>query len=109
VQSRERQAAENEVRFRALNERLQEQAGTWQGSEGELSLVCECGDEDCTAAIGLSGREYEAVRAVETHFVVIRGHERIEVEDIVGGAENWLIVRKRGEAGEIAAGTDPRS
>jgi hypothetical protein len=109
VQARERQMAENEVRFRALNERLQEGAGTWQGGEGELSLVCECGDEDCTAAIELSGREYEAVRAVETQFVLIRGHERAEVEDVVGGAEDWLIVRKRGEAGEIAAGTDPRA
>jgi hypothetical protein len=109
VQARERQMTENEVRFRALNERLQEQADTWQGREGELSLVCECGDEDCTGAIELSAREYEAVRAIETQFVVIRGHERAEVEDVVGGAENWLMVRKRGEAGEIAAGTDPRA
>jgi hypothetical protein len=91
VQSRERQVAENEVR------------------EGQLSVVCECGDEDCTAGIQLSVREYEAVRAVETQFVLIRGHERAEVEDVVDRAENWLVVRKRGEAAEIAAGTDPRS
>ena len=109
MQSRERQVAENEVRFRALNERLEEQAGTWQGLEGQLSVVCECGDEDCTAGIQLSVREYEAVRAVETHFVLIRGHERAEVEDVVDGTENWLVVRKRGEAAKIAAGTDPRS
>ena len=51
MQSRERHVAENEVRFRALNERLEEQAGTWQGHEGQLSVVCECGDEDCTAGI----------------------------------------------------------
>ena len=109
MQSRERQVAENEVRFRALNERLEDQAGTWQGLEGELRLVCECGDEDCTAGIRLSVPEYEAVRAVETHFVLIRGHERAEVEDVVDGAENWLVVQKRGEAAELAAGTDPRS
>ena len=109
MQARERQVAENEVRFRALNERLRERVGVWDGSEGELKLVCECGDEDCTVAIELSVREYEAVRAVETQFIVVRGHERAEVEDVVGGAENWLIVRKRGEAAEIAAGTDPRS
>jgi hypothetical protein len=109
VQSRERQVAANEVRFRALNERLEEQAGTWRGLEGHLSLVCECGDEDCTAGIQLSVREYEAVRAVETQFVLIRGHERTEVEDVVDGTENWLVVRKRGEAAEIAAGTDPRA
>jgi hypothetical protein len=109
VQSRERQVAENEVRFRALNERLQEQAGTWQGTETQLSLVCECGDEDCTVGIELSVAEYEAVRAVETQFVVIPGHERSEVEDVVCATESWLVVRKRGEAAEIAAGTDPRA
>jgi hypothetical protein len=109
VQSREEQLAENEVRFRALNERLQEQAGVWDGSEGVLKLVCECGDEDCTLAIELSVREYKAVRVVETQFIVVKGHERTEVEDVVDGAENWLVVRKRGEAAEIAAGTDPRS
>jgi hypothetical protein len=109
VQSRERQVAENEVRFRALNERLQRRAGTWQGTEGQLSLVCECGDEDCTVGIELSAPEYEAVRAVETQFIVIPGHERTEVEDVIGGTESWLVVRKRGEAAEIAAETDPRA
>ena len=108
MQSREQQVAENEVRFRALNERLRERAGVWDGSEGVLKLVCECGDEDCTIAIELSVGEYEAVRAVETQFVLVKGHERAEVEDVVDGAENWLVVRKRGEAAEIAAGTDPR-
>jgi hypothetical protein len=109
VQSRERQVAENEVRFRALNERLEDQADTWQGREGELSLVCECGDEDCMSGIQLSVGEYEAVRAVETQFVVIRGHERPDVEDVVDMAENWVVVQKRGEAAQIAGGTDPRA
>ena len=49
------------------------------------------------------------MRAVETQFVVLPGHERAEIEDVVRGTENWLVVRKRGEAAEIAAGTDPRS
>ena len=109
MQSRERRVAENEVRFRALNERLRERAGVWDGSEGELKLVCECGDEDCTAVIELSVRGYEAVRAIETQFILLKGHQRAEVEDVVDEAENWLVVRKRGEAAEIAAVTDPRS
>ena len=101
--------AENEVRFRALNERLQDSGAAWEGREGVLNLVCECGNEDCTAAIELHAREYEAVRAVETHFLLVRGHERAEIEDVVGGAEGWVVVRKRGEAGEIASEADPRS
>ena len=101
--------AENEVRFRALNERLRDSGAAWEGREGVLNLVCECGDEDCTAAIELNVREYEAVRAVETQFVLVRGHERTEIEEVVGGGEDWVVVRKRGEAGEIASEADPRS
>jgi hypothetical protein len=109
VLGRERRLAENEVRFRALNERLRNSGAAWEGREGVLVLVCECGDEDCTRAIELSPREYETVRAVETQFVVVRGHERPEIEDPVGGAKEWVVVRKLGEAGQIAADADPRS
>jgi hypothetical protein len=101
--------AENEVRFRALNERLRDTGAAWEGREGTLNLVCECGDEDCTAAIELNVREYEAVRADETQFLLVPGHERTEIEDVVGGRDGWIVVRKRGEAGEIASEEDPRS
>jgi hypothetical protein len=109
VQARERQVAENEVRFRALNERLSESGSTWQGRDGLLSIVCECGDEDCTAPIQLTPSEYESVRAEETQFAVVPEHVRRDVEDVVAAHESWVVVRKRGEAAEIAAANDPRS
>jgi len=109
VQARERQVVENEVRFRALNERLQETGAAWVGREGVMSLVCECGDEDCTLPIELTPDEYESVRADETQFALVPGHVRPEVEDVVSRQEGWVLVRKRGEAAEIAAETDPRS
>ena len=101
--------AENEVRFRALNERLRAGSDTWGPGDGILELVCECADEDCMRSITLTPRDYEAVRSGETQFVVVQGHERLEVEDVVGGREGWLVVRKRGEAAEIAADADPRA
>ena len=100
--------AENEVRFRALNERLRAGSDTWGPGDGVLELVCECADEDCTRAITLTPREYEAVRGDETQFLVVPGHERLEVEDVVADRGDWVVVRKRGEAGELAAETDPR-
>ena len=109
MQARERQVAENEVRFRALNERLRESGSTWQGHEGVLSIVCECGDEDCTQPIQLTPDEYETVRAEEAQFVVVPEHVRRDVEDVVSEHERWAIVRKRGEAAAIAAANDPRS
>lgn len=109
MQARERQLAENEVRFRALNERLRDRSGTWEPGEGRLELVCECGDEDCTLALHLGPQEYERVRSDETQFVVAPGHERPEVEDVVARHGAWVVVRKRGEAAAIAAEADPRS
>lgn len=109
MQARERQLAENEVRFRALNERLRDASGTWDAGEGRLELVCECGDEDCALAIRMSPQQYEQVRSDEAQFAVARGHERPEVEDVVAEHEGWAAVRKRGEAAEIAAETNPRA
>jgi len=109
VQARERRLAENEVRFRALNERLREGSGTWDAGEGALDLVCECGNEDCAHAIRLTPRDYEAVRSDEAQFMVVPGHERPEVEDVAADHKDWLVVKKRGEAAELAAETDPRA
>ena len=108
MEARERQVAENEVRFRDLNERLQAGGGAWEGHEGVLSLVCECGDEDCTMPIRLTPIEYESVRVQETQFAIVSGHVRPEVEDVVSEQEGWTLVRKRGEAAAIAAASDPR-
>jgi hypothetical protein len=109
VGARERQLGENEVRFRALNERLRNASGTWNPGEGALELVCECGDENCAHAIGMTPRDYEAVRSDEAQFAVVPGHERPEVEDVMADHESWLVVKKRGEAAKLAAETDPRS
>jgi hypothetical protein len=108
VDARKRQLAENEVRFRALNERLRNASGTWNPGEGALELVCECGDENCASAIQLTPRDYEAVRSDEAQFMVRPGHERPEVEDVVAEREGWIMVRKRGDAAEIAGAADPR-
>jgi hypothetical protein len=109
VDARKRQLAENETRFRALNERLRDASGTWNPGEGALELVCECGDEDCANPIQLTPRDYEAVRSDEAQFMVVRGHERTEVEDVVVERERWIVVRKRGDAAEIAGAADPRA
>jgi hypothetical protein len=109
VQARERRLAENEVRFRALNERLRDGSDAWGPGDGVLELVCECGDEDCTKALRLTARDYEAVRSGEAQFVVAPGHELLEVEDVVAEHDGWSVVRKRGEAAEIAADSNPRA
>jgi hypothetical protein len=40
---------------------------------------------------------------------VLVGHELPDVEDVIARHELHLVVEKRGEAGDIAAQTDPRT
>jgi hypothetical protein len=50
------------------------------------------------------------VRAEPTYFVIVPGHVRPDVEDIVYAEEGYEVVRKHeGEAAERARETDPRS
>ncbi len=109
MDARTERRAQNEVRFRALNERLRDRAGAVGGNGGTLELVCECGDEDCTAPISATPAEYESVRAEPTDFAVLAGHVVHDVEDVVSEFEWFTVVRKRGDAAEIAADADPRS
>jgi hypothetical protein len=99
--------AQNELVFRELNERLE--AGHWPGDEATaLALRCECGHLGCNQLLELTPADYERVRANPRRFVVIAGHERHEVETVVDRIGDYLVVEKRGEAGELAESQDPR-
>ena len=73
-----------------------------------LDLVCECGDEDCTMPIDFTPGEYESRPRGRDAVRDRSGHVRSEVEDVVSQQDDWALVRKRGEAAEIAAENDPR-
>lgn len=109
MDARTQRRAENEVRFRTLNERLRNRAGVLGTNGGKLELVCECADEACTAPISLTPTEYEALRAGPADFAVLAGHVARDVEDVVVELQGCAVVRKRGDAAEIAAAADPRS
>lgn len=103
---RERRAAENENLFRRVNERVEELS---RGLD-ELPLVCECSRADCAERLpAVSPSEYEQVRGHPQWFFVATGHERPAVETVVEERDGYLIVEKRGEAGEVARDGDPRS
>jgi hypothetical protein len=105
---REERISHNEILFREVNERIEElQSGA--GVENRFDFLCECGDEDCVEAISLTHAEYEAVRSVPTQFVVLPGHEVPDIEHTVQRNDRYSIVRKEGEAAEVAEVHDPRS
>jgi hypothetical protein len=108
VDERERRIAENETRFREVNERLESAQTSVGTGNGGIEVLCECGDRDCSEQFALAVADYETVRADPVAFVVKPGHEAPEAEHLVERHGHYNIVRKRGEAAEIANEHDPR-
>ena len=109
MDSRQQRVAKNEALFRQVNERIEEVNEELEES-GQSDFLCECGDDDCTAPIRLTLAEYEEVRRNPTHFAIARGHEVIDVEQVISETDRFAVVEKlAGQAGRIAVETDPRS
>ncbi len=97
----------NEAVFRQINEGIER--GRWPGEEdAPAGFRCECARLGCTEVIELSVREYESVRADAERFIVVPGHERPEVENVVERHPEYLVVEKFAEAAEQARESDPR-
>jgi hypothetical protein len=111
VEQREERLARNEALFRAVNERIEEIAQSFDLFEEKDSLVeffCECGRAGCFERINLTRAEYEGLRSDPTHFAVVRGHADPEVERVVRPGDRFDIVEKHPEQAPIARDTDPR-
>jgi hypothetical protein len=98
----------NESVFREINEGIER--GQWPGEEeSPVSFRCECARLGCNELIELSIREYEGVRSNPRRFMVLPGHERLDVEIVVERRPGYFVVEKLDQAGERAVETDPRS
>jgi hypothetical protein len=98
----------NESVFREINEGIER--GQWPGEEDSpVSFRCECARLGCNELIELSMREYEHVRSNPRRFIVLPGHERLDVEIVVERHHGYLVVEKLDRAGDQAAESDPRA
>jgi hypothetical protein len=107
----QRRKAANEVLFREVNERIEGLQRQFALTEDEpLQIVCECDRLGCLEKLAVGLVEYERIRADGASFVVVRGHEDPQVEDVVERAGGYVIVRKHaGEPRTIAERADPRT
>jgi hypothetical protein len=105
--SPETRSAQNEAVFREINERIE--AGHWPDDRGKLvAFRCECGELGCNVLIDVTLDAYERVRADARHFLVSPGHEIPAIESVVDRQAGYVVVEKKGIAGQIAEETDPR-
>jgi hypothetical protein len=99
----------NEALFREVNERIEDVGTSLAPDDSPMEFLCECDNQDCVERVSATRGEYEAIRAVATHFVVLPGHEDPSVEHVVQQTERFLVVEKEGEAADEAQEDDPRA
>lgn len=105
----EERAARNEALFREVNEEVERLTERLHGDTHHADFVCECSGAECTEWLHASLALYESVRADPRRFLLVAGHERPEVENVVERGDGYVVVEKQGTAGRVADRTDPRS
>jgi hypothetical protein len=107
-EDRQERLAKNESLFRTLNENINGLASGLDGGE-PFEFICECSTRGCFERLSLTVEEYERVRQDGTHFLLAPGHEDIEIEQVIGRRNGYVIVEKDGVAGLVAEDDDPRA
>ena len=105
-----RRIAENESRFRAANERIEDAGERFGVDVSALPFICECGRPTCVVVIRVTIPDYEDVRAEPRQFMCAKGHEITAdgMGRVVREGEGFVVVEKLGVAGEVAENHDPR-
>lgn len=109
MDARERRLAQNETLFREVNERMEDLARIHTDDDHRYAFLCECSNAQCDLKLSLPLSTYEQARSDSAVFIVAVGHDLPEIEDIVLRGAGFQLVRKHGEAAELAARTNPRN
>lgn len=97
VDARGERTARNEALLREVNERIHDVGERLQvlPDDGQLDFRCECGRPDCDEFVSMTASEYRRVRSDNDRFVVVPGHESLEIERVVERSEGYVVVDKR--------------
>jgi hypothetical protein len=109
MDARRERVARNEAMYRAVNreiEHVSEELG--ERATDELTLLCECGQDDCSQTIELTVAEYDSSHAQRDRFVLAPGHEDEQLEHVVERNERYVVVDKFGEAESITEAEERR-
>jgi hypothetical protein len=107
---RARRVGLNEALFREVNEQILSLGDQFSTDDGAITVICECGNADCTERVELRLSDYERVRADSLLYVVAKGHVFPDVERVVADEDGYEVVEKQaGPAADLSEETDPRS
>jgi hypothetical protein len=104
----EARIARTESVFRHVNEGIAETAEFFGSTETEF--VCECADPECQHRLEVPLDHYEDVRADSTQFLVAKGHEDPDYEQVLKWRPGYAVVKKLGRAlTALVRRSDPRA
>ena len=103
----EQRAARNEALFREVNENIARLEQRHSQAETAPGFLCECANADCTEQLPVGLDTYERVREEPRWFLVIPGHQDLQLERVIETHPDYLVVEKTGNAGEVAEETQP--
>lgn len=110
MDERARRIGTNEAVFRQVNERIDGLNRAFATITDRIEVVCECGNELCVEKITVTLADYERIRSDPAAFVIVPGHQAVDVEQVVEAGDTFNIARKRsGAPRALAEETDPRS
>jgi hypothetical protein len=99
--------AENESRFRAMNERITRALDDFDPDLETFSILCECALTECEDMVELTTDDYRRVRSNPRWFAILPDHIIVATETAVEQHPGFWIVEKQGLGGEIAADLAP--
>lgn len=59
-----------------------------------LMFICECADENCTRRIKMRLNEYNAIHRSPKRFVIAKGHNAPDIENVIETKKNYFVVEK---------------
>ena len=109
MDARDERVSRNEAMYREVNreiERASKHSG--QQSQDRFEVICECGQDGCSATVELTVGEYDDSHSQRDRFVVAPGHQDERIEHVVKRTDRYLVVDKFGDAERIAEAEEKR-
>jgi len=91
---RDERAIRNEALFREVNVHIADLEERVHANGELLPLVCECVRTGCSVPIAVEPSIFNRVRDNPLQFLVVPGHEDLDVESVVERHGGYLIVEK---------------
>jgi hypothetical protein len=109
MDARGERVSRNEAIYREVNREI-ERASKHPGNQPQdrFEVICECGEEGCSATLELTASEYDDAHAQRDRFIVAPGHEDERIEHVVAQTERYLVVDKFGDAERVAEAEETR-